>query len=168
MLLYTLVETTWGAFGLVRDEKGLLAVFLPDPDGPPGAAIRQRFPAAMRADDVFGDLADRLRHYLAGEVTPFPDGVSPDVGTAFQQRVWTMARAIPWGQTRTYGELAQELGRPHAARAVGQALAANPCPMVIPCHRVIGANGGLCGFGGGLEWKARLLQLEGGRPRTLL
>lgn len=165
MFQYTLVETEWGLLGLVRDEMGLRAVLLP-PESP--ADIPRRFAGAGRDADAFGDLPDRLRHYLAGAPEPLHDVVSPHVGTGFQQRVWAMARAIPWGQTRTYGELAQDLGCPRAARAVGQALAANPCPVVIPCHRIVGADGSLRGFGGGLEWKERLLQLEGSRPGTLL
>ena len=164
MLQYALVTTTWGPFGLVRDEAGLRAVFFPGPGGSPADAIRQRFPDAERDDGVFGDLPERLRRYVAGETVSLHDALSPQVGTAFQRRVWAVTCAIPRGQTRTYGEVARELGRPRSARAVGQALAANPCPVVVPCHRVVGAGGDLRGFGGGIQWKERLLQLEGSRP----
>jgi len=158
MLQYTLVETRWGLFGLLRDELGLRAVFFPS-ESP--ADIPQRFSGVVRGDGAFGDLPERLRGYLAGATEPFPDAISPHLGSRFQQRVWALTRTIPWGQTRTYGELARELSGPHAARAVGQALAANPCPVVIPCHRVIGADGRLRGFRRGLVWKALLLQREG-------
>ena len=82
-------------------------------------------------------------------------------GTAFQQRVWMALRAIPYGETRTYGELAAAIDSPNASRAVGMANHRNPIPIIIPCHRVIGANGTLTGYAGGLEIKRRLLALEG-------
>ncbi|MEN9573625.1 MAG: hypothetical protein RL514_1480 [Verrucomicrobiota bacterium] len=83
------------------------------------------------------------------------------VGTQFRRRVWAELQRIPRGQTRTYGELAEELGKHRAARAVGGACGANPIPVLIPCHRVLAAKGGLGGFSGGLEWKRRLLAIEG-------
>jgi O-6-methylguanine DNA methyltransferase len=86
-------------------------------------------------------------------------------GTAFQKAVWAEVARIPYGATTTYGEIAQRIGRPRAARAVGAAVGANPVPILIPCHRVIGAGGSLTGFGGGLEIKAALLRLEGALPR---
>lgn len=161
MIQYTLVPTAWGTFGLVRDETGLRTVLLPGES--PADAIPQQFPGAVRDDGVFGDLPDRLQRYVAGDPVPLHDALSPRVGTEFQRRVWAVTRAIPRGQTRTYGAVARELGRPRSARAVGQALAANPCPVVVPCHRVVGTGGDLRGFGGGIEWKVRLLQLEGCR-----
>ncbi|MFM8470201.1 MAG: methylated-DNA--[protein]-cysteine S-methyltransferase [Limisphaerales bacterium] len=82
-------------------------------------------------------------------------------GTKFRLRVWAELRRIPRGQARSYGEIAEELGKPKAARAVGGACGANPVPVLIPCHRVLAANGGLGGFSGGLEWKRRLLAIEG-------
>lgn len=84
--------------------------------------------------------------------------------TAFQQRVWTVLRSIPVGETRQYSDLARALGCPGAARAVGQACGANPIPVLIPCHRVLAAGGTLGGFSAGLEWKRRLLALEGCHP----
>jgi O-6-methylguanine DNA methyltransferase len=82
------------------------------------------------------------------------------VGTEWQRRIWLALTYIPFGETRSYGELAAQLDRPHAARAVGRANATNPLPLVVPCHRLIGANGALTGFGGGLDLKARLLAHE--------
>jgi O-6-methylguanine DNA methyltransferase len=82
-------------------------------------------------------------------------------GTPFQQQVWEELRKVPYGQTVSYGELARRVGRPAAARAVGQAVGANPVPIIIPCHRVVGADGSLVGYGGGLEVKSALLRLEG-------
>ncbi|MFN3763308.1 MAG: methylated-DNA--[protein]-cysteine S-methyltransferase, partial [Anaerolineae bacterium] len=82
-------------------------------------------------------------------------------GTPFQRRVWEELRRVPYGQTVAYGELARRVGRPGAARAVGRAVGANPVPIIVPCHRVVGADGSLVGYGGGLEIKAALLRLEG-------
>ena len=102
----------------------------------------------------------QLREYFAGTRRTFDLPLAPR-GTAFQQRVWAALRAIPYGETRTYGELAAAIGSPSASRAVGMANHHNPIPIVIPCHRVIGANGTLTGYTGGLEIKRKLLALEG-------
>jgi methylated-DNA-[protein]-cysteine S-methyltransferase len=115
----------------------------------------------------FTDLLGRLTRYCRGETVSF-ENVPLDVeGTPFQQAVWQATRAIPRGQTRTYGQIAREVGSPGAARAVGAAEGANPVPIIVPCHRVVGANGALCGFGGGLPLKAQLLALERGSQLCL-
>ena len=103
--------------------------------------------------------AVELGEYFAGRRTVFDLPLSP-AGTAFQRRVWDLLRRIPHGQTRTYGQLASQLNQPGASRAVGLANAKNPLPIVLPCHRVIGADGRLTGFAGGLPAKAWLLKLE--------
>ena len=110
----------------------------------------------------------QLGEYFRGERREFDLPLAPR-GTEFQQRVWRRLRAIEYGTTTTYGALAQELGNPKASRAVGLANGSNPIPIVIPCHRVIGANGALTGFGGGLPVKGALLELERSRiqPRLL-
>lgn len=99
--------------------------------------------------------------YFERELREFSLPIAP-LGTAFQRSVWQAAREIPYGQTRTYGEIAAAIGRPGAARAVGGALHRNPLLLVIPCHRILGADGTLTGFGCGLERKSYLLQLESG------
>ena len=104
-------------------------------------------------------VVDQLDSYFRRERKSFDLEVAPE-GTAFQREVWSALRDIPYGETRSYGELAAQLKRSEAARAVGAANGANPVAIVIPCHRVIGADGKLTGFGGGLELKARLLDLE--------
>jgi methylated-DNA-[protein]-cysteine S-methyltransferase len=106
-------------------------------------------------------LSGKLRRYFSGEEVTFDEPLDPTVGTGFQQRVWAITRAIPRGQTRTYGEIARKAGSPGAARAVGQAMATNPWPPIVPCHRVVGHAGQLTGFGGGLEMKRRMLVMEG-------
>ena len=103
----------------------------------------------------------QLEEYFAGERTEFDLELSPH-GTEFQRRVWAMLREIPYGKTTTYGSLANELGNPKTVRAVGLANGRNPIAVIIPCHRVIGADGSLTGFGGGLDRKRALLDLESG------
>lgn len=122
--------------------------------------------ARMRHQDVwlpdeqaFRAAKQQLRAYFAGELQQFELALAP-LGTPFQQEVWQALQSIPYGQTRSYGEIAAQVGKPLASRAVGAANGRNPLPIVIPCHRVIGASGSLTGFGGGLEAKALLLRLE--------
>jgi len=111
------------------------------------------------ADDAFTDVVDQLDEYFAGARTSFD--VALDLrGTPFQQDVWAQLLAIPYGETRTYGALAHALGRPGAARAVGLANGHNPVGIIVPCHRVIGSDGSLTGYGGGLDRKRALLELE--------
>ena len=105
-----------------------------------------------------------LEQALAGRVPRQLPPFDLSAGTAFQQAVWTALREIALGQTRTYRDIAQAIGRPRAARAVGGACGANPIPVLIPCHRVLASGGGLGGFGGGLEWKRTLLEREGSLP----
>jgi methylated-DNA-[protein]-cysteine S-methyltransferase len=112
-------------------------------------------------DDVLGEAARQLREYAAGERETFDLPLRPRFGGAFERRVWAHVAAIPYGTTTTYGEIALALDAPGAARAVGAANGRNPIPIVVPCHRVIGASGSLTGYAGGLESKRRLLEHEG-------
>ena len=114
--------------------------------------------------EVFTDAAHQLEAYFQGALQDFALTLNPQ-GTSFQLAVWRELVKIPYGRTVTYGELATRLGNPQASRAVGLANGANPIAIVQPCHRVIGANGKLTGFGGGLDVKQRLLDLERGEPR---
>jgi methylated-DNA-[protein]-cysteine S-methyltransferase len=107
------------------------------------------------------EVRRQLDEYFAGERREFDLALAPE-GTPFERAVWAELAKIPFGETRSYGEIAEVLGRPGAARAVGRANGANPIPIVVPCHRVIGSDGSLTGFGGGLDAKFRLLELEGG------
>ncbi|MFF7851654.1 methylated-DNA--[protein]-cysteine S-methyltransferase [Streptomyces sp. NPDC007910] len=109
----------------------------------------------------FGEAVRQLDAYFAGDLTAF-DLPLHLVGTPFQLRVWERLSLIPYGETRTYGELAEELGNPGASRAVGLANGRNPVSIIVPCHRVVGAGGGLTGYGGGLDRKQRLLAFESG------
>jgi O-6-methylguanine DNA methyltransferase len=118
-------------------------------------------PSWEYVDDAFVEVAEQLRAYFAGERTDFTVKLDPR-GTAFQRRVWDALATIPYGTTTTYGRLAAVLGDPRSTRAVGLANGRNPIAIVIPCHRVIGADGKLTGYGGGLDRKRWLLSHESG------
>ena len=116
--------------------------------------------AGWESDDTaFADGVAQLRAYFAGDLTEFD--LDLDVhGTEFQRRVWAALRTIPYGETRSYREIAERIGAPTASRAVGMANGHNPIGIIVPCHRVIGANGKLTGYGGGLDKKRALLDME--------
>jgi O-6-methylguanine DNA methyltransferase len=115
--------------------------------------------AHQYSSGVMHDTMCQLQAYFAGELKSF-DVPLEIAGTDFQKRVWNALRTIPYGQTRSYSEIAAQIGAPRAVRAVGAANGRNPIPIIVPCHRVIGASGSLVGFGGGLAWKRLLLDLE--------
>jgi methylated-DNA-[protein]-cysteine S-methyltransferase len=140
-----------GALTLVATERALVRV---DFEGRPGPAEAQAGPTPLLVE-----VRAQLEAYLAGKLREFDLPLAAE-GTAFQRGVWGALRGIPWGETRSYREIARELGRPAAVRAVGAANGQNPIPIIIPCHRVIGADGSLTGYGGGLARKRWLLSLE--------
>jgi len=109
---------------------------------------------------LFSNLINRFQAYFSGQKVDFSDTLDYSGFTPFQCAVWEAARRIPYGQTRSYGWVALQVGKPNAARAVGQALGKNPFPIIVPCHRVLAGDGGLGGFSGGLETKKLLLTLE--------
>ena len=120
-----------------------------------------RLEPAMSPDPAaVTSLRDQLNAYAAGSLKVFQIPFRLH-GSSFEQRVWTALQRIPFGETRSYGQLATELGDPKLSRAVGRANGANPVSILVPCHRLIGANGALTGYAGGLEMKERLLRLEG-------
>lgn len=113
-------------------------------------------------EEIFTDAVEQLAAYFAGELTEFE--LDLDLGgTEFQRKVWGALRTIPYGETRSYGEIAMQIGSPGASRAVGLANGRNPIGIIVPCHRVIGSTGGLTGYGGGIERKRALLALEKSR-----
>lgn len=118
-------------------------------------------------DSAFPDAVDQLTAYFAGDLTEF-DLELDMVGTQFQRRVWDALRTIPYGETCSYGEIARQIGSPSGSRAVGLANGHNPIGIIVPCHRVIGANGSLTGYGGGLDRKRALLELEKSRTMPAL
>ena len=164
MYHYTLISTPVGELKLVASDRGLTAILWKN-DDPQGA----RFLPQTRdeAHPVLIEAERQLREYFAGERRLFALPLD-FVGTEFQKKVWNALVAIPFGETRSYSEIARQIGHPQAVRAVGAANGRNPLSIVAPCHRVIGANGKLTGFAGGLEVKAFLLDLEMPRQAAVL
>ncbi len=158
---YTHIDSPVGPLLAAGDENALHYLSFPA-----GAKAFGPRPEWRRSDALFGDLRRQLAAYFAGVRHRFDIPLQLS-GTAFQNAVWRQLADIPFGQTRTYGEIAAALGRPSASRAVGAANGSNPLPILLPCHRVIGANGALVGFGGGLPTKQYLLRHEGVLPRGL-
>lgn len=157
------VETRVGAFGAVLSPHGVCRLTLPgEPPGLGAAWVERRWPGA-RLQGARGGALERLAAeldaYLTGRLRQF--SVPLDLyGTPFQIEVWSALRAIAYGDLRTYRQMAAAVGRPRGLRAVGAAMGANPVPILVPCHRVIGSNGGLVGYSGGLPLKRFLLELE--------
>lgn len=156
---YRYLDTPIGRLLLARDDAGLRQICFEGP-AEAGPDVSASAGAGPR-DDVFEDVVAQLTEYFAGTRRQFELPLAP-AGTPFQQRVWAALLDIPYGHTISYGELAARIGQKSASRAVGLANGSNPLPIVIPCHRVIGANGKLTGYGGGLPIKERLLALERG------
>ena len=126
---------------------------------PSGSMARKHKKGWVKDSSPFKEVMFQLDSYFDGELKDFELPLAP-VGTEFQQTVWDALREIPYGETWSYGELAKHIGKPKASRAVGAANGMNPIPVIIPCHRVIGINGKLTGFGGGIKIKRFLLSLE--------
>lgn len=152
---YRYIESPIGKLLLAGDENGLAIIGFPQ-----GKGIVVPESSWQLSDKCFEDAEQQLNEYFAGTRKTFDLKLAP-TGTEFQLAVLDALQEIPLGETRSYGQIAQQLGRPKAVRAVGAANGRNPLPIVIPCHRVIGADGSLTGFGGGLEAKLFLLELEG-------
>ena len=174
-MYYLIFPTSWGWMGAARTSSGLKQLVLPCPsDKEVEAALYNRIQKAEdriqdAGDAELQDLAQRLERYFEGHEVSFPDSVDLTGATSFQKEVWLSLRAIPYGKTISYSELANRSGKPGAARAIGQALSRNPLPVILPCHRVIGARGELVGYRGGLKLKKALLALEAnGLKQSLL
>jgi methylated-DNA-[protein]-cysteine S-methyltransferase len=147
-------DSPFGRGWIAYDEDGISEVTLPGASAPAPEAAGP--PIGVAA------LADELAAYYAGGPWPrHPELVARAGSTPFGRQVYEMVAAIPSGQSRTYGDIARRLGRPRAARAVGRAMATNPFPVIIPCHRVVGSDGSLKGFAGGVDMKAAMLEMEG-------
>jgi len=156
-LLFDRFDSPIGVLTIAGDERGLSHVLFPE----------NRHPARGREDwhyapDALPEAREQLLQFLHGERNSFDLVLAPR-GTPFQLRVWRALADIPFGRTWSYVDLARHIDHPTASRAVGAANGRNPLPIVLPCHRVIGSNGALTGFGGGLDTKAALLQLEARR-----
>lgn len=157
MTRYTTIDSPLGTLLVARDDEGITALLLPT-----GRHKAEPAEGWTRDDDAFDDVRTQLGEYFAGTRTEF-DLPLHMIGSAFQRRVWAALRAISCGETTSYGALAASIGAPGAARAVGLANGQNPVSIIVPCHRVIGANGSLTGYGGGLPAKQWLLSHEAQR-----
>jgi methylated-DNA-[protein]-cysteine S-methyltransferase len=151
-----IMDSPVGKLVLVATDDGLAAI-LWERDRP--GRVRLNIEAEDQAHPVLVETERQLNEYFSGRRTTFSLKLDPS-GTAFQRDVWQALLTIPFGETRSYGQIARQIGRPRAVRAVGAANGRNPLSIVAPCHRVIGATGALTGFAGGLDVKARLLALE--------
>lgn len=157
------IDSPIGRLFIAAEDAGLRAVEFPE----------NRHPVKRDADwqagnhPLLGEAKRQLDEYFAGKRRDFDLPLAPR-GTDFQRDVWQALRAIPFGQTWSYAQLAAKIGKTSAMRAVGAANGRNPIPIIVPCHRVIGADGSLTGFGGGLPTKEFLLRLEGALPHALL
>ena len=161
-LIYAIFETDTGQMGILGSAQGLLRTTLPQRSTQQvRRLLGDRINYATRSPHLFKDLTERLRIYLGGGKTTFPDRLDLFQATTFQRQVWETTRLIPYGETRSYTWVAGQSGKPGSARAVGQALAKNPLPIIVPCHRVVTSDSKLGGFSGGLDMKRHLLYLEG-------
>jgi methylated-DNA-[protein]-cysteine S-methyltransferase len=155
---YKVMDSPVGPLAIAGDDEGLHAILLPR-----GKRTAKRDPNWQESDcGVVRETIRQLKAYFAQKLTKFDLPLRPE-GTPFQLAVWGKLQRIPYGEVISYGELARRIGKPQASRAVGAANGKNPIPIVIPCHRVIGSNGKLTGYGGGLPIKEALLKLEGAR-----
>ncbi|MGW2564883.1 methylated-DNA--[protein]-cysteine S-methyltransferase [Streptomyces sp. NPDC001537] len=153
---HTVIDSPYGPLTLVADDGILCGLYMTEQrHRPPEESF------GARNESLFAEAEAQLEAYFAGDLKEFTLELHLH-GTPFQRTVWDRLREIPYGETRSYGELAAALGNPSASRAVGLANGRNPIGIIVPCHRVVGANGGLTGYGGGLDRKQRLLDLESG------
>ncbi|TXS48590.1 methylated-DNA--[protein]-cysteine S-methyltransferase [Streptomyces sp. uw30] len=156
MKQHTVIDSPYGPLTLVAEDGVLCGLYM--------TGQRHRPPEenfGERDETPFGAAIDELEAYFAGELKEFTLELRLN-GSEFQRRVWDQLRRIPYGETRSYGQLADALGNSGASRAVGLANGKNPIGIIVPCHRVVGAGGGLTGYGGGLDRKQRLLDFESG------
>lgn len=159
MRRHTVIESPVGPLTLVAEDSALVGLYMDLQRHRPDDEDLGEVDPDGRQAEPFRTAADQLDAYFTGALTRFALPLAPR-GSAFQQRVWAALLEIPYGETESYGELAGRIGSPGAARAVGLANGKNPIGIVIPCHRVVGSNGNLTGYGGGLDRKKQLLDLE--------
>jgi len=165
---FALFDTPIGTCGIAWSGRGIAGLQLPEPTAAATRArVKRRWPSAVEAEAVPAGVQralDRVRTLLSGDAVDLADiPLDLEAAPEFHRRVYEMARTIPPGRTMTYGEIARRLGVPHESREVGQALGRNPVAIIVPCHRVLGADGKMGGFSanGGVSTKRRMLEIEG-------
>jgi len=159
-LKYIIFNTNMGWVGILGSNKGLVRTTLPQHSAQEARQLLgNEVNYAVWSPNLFDGLMERFKTYFRGDKIAFSDKLDLSA-TPFQRQVWEMTRLIPYGETRSYTWVAEQIKSPKAVRAVGQALARNPLPIIVPCHRVVTTNGRLGGFSGGGEMKKRLLHLE--------
>ncbi|AHM55964.1 methylated-DNA--protein-cysteine methyltransferase Ogt [Peptoclostridium acidaminophilum DSM 3953] len=144
-------DTAIGRIGIAENGAGITDLFFDEVDMPKGSVLEET--------ELLKETAKQLKEYLEGERKNFELLLCSE-GTKFQKKVWEALESIPYGETRTYKQIAEQIGNPKACRAVGMANNKNPISIIIPCHRVIGSNGRLVGYGGGIEMKKKLIDIE--------
>ena len=160
-LKYTTFNTDIGWVGILASAKGLLSTTLPQPSAQVALQLLgDSTNQAAWSSHSLANLVERLKVYFSGHKATFPDKLDLSGATLFQRQIWEATRLISYGETRSYLWVANQIRRPEAVRAVGQALGRNPLSIIVPCHRVVTSNGKLGGFGGGIETKRYLLSLE--------
>lgn len=163
-LFYTVLYTVWDNIWIGATERGICYVLLNNVDEEKIVdGIKEKMGIIpIRDEEKLKDVRERIREYLMGKRVDFNFNLDLKGTTMFQKKVWERTRKIPYGEASSYRKIAEEIGKPHRARVVGRALALNPVPILIPCHRVLHDNGSLGGYSGGIEWKKRLLSIERG------
>ena len=160
-LNYIIYKTDMSRVGMLASTKGLLGITIPQRSAQEARQLLgdsvNRATCSLR---LFDDLMERLKVYFSGHRITFPDTLDLSQATHFQREVWEITRRIPYSETRSYAWVAEQIKKPRAMRAVGQALSKNPLPVIVPCHRVVASDGKLGGFSGGVEMKRHLLSLE--------
>lgn len=162
MIFYTIMDSSIGRLVIASTDRGLIRILLPGEKSSDSLArLQKAYPgeAIIENRDKNRDAVKQLREYFEGTRTVFSLPMELR-GTEFQKSVWKTVARVPYGQTKSYGDIAREIRKPKACRAVGAANGANPIPIVIPCHRIIGSNGSMTGFGGGIPLKEKLLGME--------
>ena len=161
LFAHAIFATDWGWAGAITSKSGLQHLIMPQNSRKTVLHIIQNHQKQTESDIAsIGDLPRRINNYLRGQLVFFDDKLDLSNSTPFQQKVWETTRSVPYGETRSYAWVAHKMGMPKATRAIGQALAHNRLPIIIPCHRIINSNGSMGGFSAGLDMKARLLHLE--------
>ena len=160
-LKYITFNTDMGWVGILGSAIGLMSVTLPQRSAQEAhQLLGDSLDYATWSPHRFDDLVERLKVYFSGHKVTFPDKLDLSRATPFQRQVWGITRLIPYGETRNYAWVAEQIGNPRGVRAVGQALGRNPLPIIVPCHRVITSEGKLGGYSGGIGMKRELLHLE--------